>query len=484
MNGQWRRHKLREVCKLINGRAYSKPELLAQGKYPVLRVGNFFTNDHWYYSDMELAPDKYCDKGDLLYAWSASFGPRIWTGGKVIFHYHIWKVQPNPSLIDKNFLFAWFLWDADRIKEDQGTGTTMIHVAKGSMEERHIMVPPLFEQQRIVSILNEAFEGIATAKANAEKTLQNARALFDSHLRSVLLNKKWKQKNLGEVCESVEYGSSAKSKKEGKVPVLRMGNIQDGKLDWKKLVYTDDQEEINKYLLKHDDVLFNRTNSPELVGKTAIYKSEMPAIFAGYLIRIHRKENLLDADYLNYYLNSEVALNYGKTVAISSVNQANINGAKLKGYPIPIPLISEQRDIVKKLHSLREETQRLARLYERKLDALEALKKSILQSAFNGELTRAEEKLVLTPFPIQIPNISPTDLHVGVLAMAYQMHEQKGVQQVFGHVKAEKIAHMVEAVLGIDLGRSPVKDAAGPNDFPHLKQVEHRARIKNCFNYN
>jgi type I restriction enzyme, S subunit len=242
------------------------------------------------------------------------------------------------------------------------------------------------DQQRIVDILDKAFEGISTARANAEKNLQNARALFESYLQSVLLSKRWKQKTLGEVCESVEYGSSAKSKKEGEVPVLRMGNIQDGKLDWEKLVYTDDEEEINKYLLKHNDVLFNRTNSPELVGKTAIYKSEMPAIFAGYLIRIHRKEDLLDADYLNYYLNSEMALNYGKTVTISSVNQANINGAKLKGYPVPVPPISEQRTIVKKLDLLAAENQRLTDLYERKLAALEALKRSLLHQAFTGKL--------------------------------------------------------------------------------------------------
>lgn len=90
---------------------------------------------------------------------------------------------------------------------------------------------------------------------------------------------------------------------------------------------------------------------------------------------------------------------------------------------------------------------------------------------------------IVTPFPIQIPNISPTDLHAGILAMAFQMHEQHGKQNFFGHVKAEKIAHMVEASLGIDLGRYPVKDAAGPNDFPRLVKVEHRARMASYFNF-
>ena len=156
----------------------------------------------------------------------------------------------------------------------------------------------------------------------------------------------WAEKKLGDVCEKVEYGSSAKSKPEGKIPVLRMGNIQNGAIDWKDLVYTADQEEIDKYLLKHNDVLFNRTNSDEHVGKAAIYKSERPAIFAGYLIRIHRKEDLIDADFLNYYLNSHTTREYGKSVMSRSVNQANINGTKLKDYPILVPPLSEQKRIV------------------------------------------------------------------------------------------------------------------------------------------
>jgi type I restriction enzyme S subunit len=289
--------------------------------------------------------------------------------------------------IDHRFVFySLFTEDFTRQMESLQKGASYPAVTDGDVRAQEIPVPPLAEQQRIVGLLDEAFEGLATAKANAQKNLQNARDLFASHLQSVLQCRKWKWKTLGDLCDDVEYGSSAKSKADGGVPVLRMGNIQDGRLDWENLVYTDDKAEIKKYLLKHNDVLFNRTNSPELVGKTAIYKSEMPAIFAGYLIRIHRKEDLLDGDYLTYFLNSQIAFDYGKTVVISSVNQANINGTKLKSYPIPAPSLAEQKAIVAKLDELSEETQRLARLYERKLAALEALKKSLLHQAFTGEL--------------------------------------------------------------------------------------------------
>jgi type I restriction enzyme, S subunit len=263
-------------------------------------------------------------------------------------------------------------------------------VAKDYIEESLILLPPLPEQKRIVTILDEAFTAIAKAKENAEKNLNNAKNLFESCLKSVFENTKWIRKTLGDVCEKVEYGSSSKSKEEGEIAVLRMGNIQNGRFIWDKLVYSDDVKDNKQYLLKYNDVLFNRTNSPELVGKTAIYKGEMPAIFAGYLIRIHRKENLLDANYLNYYLNSEMAMTYGKSVTISSVNQANINGTKLKSYPIPLPPLKDQQTIVTKLDALSSETKKLETIYQQKLANLDELKKSILQKAFAGELSNRE----------------------------------------------------------------------------------------------
>ncbi len=146
---------LGDVCRFINGRAYQKPELLEQGKYPVLRVGNFFTNNNWYYSNLELDEDKYCDNGDLLYAWSASFGPRIWEGEKVIYHYHIWKVVPEIKIVSKKFLFYLLEWDTEALKTAHGTGSTMMHVGKSSIEKRLVPIPSLAEQARIVAILDK-----------------------------------------------------------------------------------------------------------------------------------------------------------------------------------------------------------------------------------------------------------------------------------------------------------------------------------------
>ena len=144
------KQELDSIIRVINGRAYKKPELLPKGKYLVLRVGNFFTNKNYYYSDLELNDDKYCEKGDLLYAWSASFGPKIWDGDKVIYHYHIWKMEPRSDQISKVFYNHLLDWDTEKIKQEHSRGVGMFHITKGMIEKREIVVPPLIEQEKAV----------------------------------------------------------------------------------------------------------------------------------------------------------------------------------------------------------------------------------------------------------------------------------------------------------------------------------------------
>ncbi len=143
-SGEWEGIELSDEVTFINGRAYSQEELLDKGKYTVLRVGNFYTNSSWYYSDLELGDKYYADNGDLLYTWSASFGPHIWNGDKVIYHYHIWKLELSEN-IDKLFLLH--LLDYDRAKILSGSnGSTMIHITKSAMEAKKVFIPKKDEQ--------------------------------------------------------------------------------------------------------------------------------------------------------------------------------------------------------------------------------------------------------------------------------------------------------------------------------------------------
>jgi type I restriction enzyme S subunit len=152
----WALALLADLVTVLNGRAYKQNELLSAGT-PVLRVGNLFTSDKWYYSALQLDEDKYCKKGDLIFAWSASFGPFIWDGARVIYHYHIWKVNPDESQVDKKGLFYWLEDDVDRIKSASGSGSIMMHVTKSEIEKRAIRLPTLSEQSRQLVIL-ESFD--------------------------------------------------------------------------------------------------------------------------------------------------------------------------------------------------------------------------------------------------------------------------------------------------------------------------------------
>lgn len=153
----WRWCKLGEVLTLVNGRAYKRHEMLEVGKWPLLRVGNLFTSDRWYYSDLELPPEKYCEQGDLLYAWSASFGPFIWEGGRSIFHYHIWNVRYFS--LNRDFIYFALMEDALRLGRSK-TGATMAHVSMKNMVDRPLPIPGLIEQAAIVQVLETGLSAI------------------------------------------------------------------------------------------------------------------------------------------------------------------------------------------------------------------------------------------------------------------------------------------------------------------------------------
>lgn len=380
----WQMLKLRDVCKLINGRAYNKEELLNEGKYPVLRVGNFFTNNSWYYSDLELSPEKYCENGDLLYAWSASFGPRIWEGSKVIFHYHIWKVLPNVALIDQRYLYYFFMWDTDQIKHDQGTGTTMIHVAKGSMEDRAVPVPPMIEQRRIVAILDEAFEGIATAKANAEKNLQNARELFDNARQSLLRDSDGDrvQRNMADVCDIPSRLVDPREETYHDLPHVGAGNIE-AKTGVLIDVLTARQEQLisGKFLFDESMVLYSKIR-PYLMK---VVRPDFSGLCSADIYPLAPTPGVITRDYLFYVLLSPEFTEYA-IEGSARAGMPKVNREHLFAYELSLPSVQEQERIAARLDGLAEETQRLIAVYERKLVALAELNKSLLHQAFGGQL--------------------------------------------------------------------------------------------------
>ena len=213
--GHWKRTRLKNVMKLLNGRAYLQPELQEEGKYRILRVGNFFTNDKWYYSDMELEPTKYCEKGDLLFAWSASFGPYIWDEEKVIYHYHIWKVLLGEKY-DK--YYAYFMFKAfSEVKRRDVHGSTMVHLTLQDMNQSYIPLPPLSEQRSIVSYLDDKCGKIDKMLEGKQKQIEllaemKQRIIADAVTRGLNPDVKMKATNIPWLPEIPEHWNCIKLK--------------------------------------------------------------------------------------------------------------------------------------------------------------------------------------------------------------------------------------------------------------------------------
>ena len=301
----------------------------------------------------------------------------------------------RPSqFVDKEWLYYFISRETFRKEGSERMSGAVGHkrVAKEFVEEYPIPLPPIPEQHRLVAILDKAFESIATAKANAEKNLNNARELFESYLNSIFTQRGegWVEKKLWDVAKT-QYGLSEPMNEEGKgFKIFRMGEIQNGRLiDTGLMKFADiNRVEFEKYKLQPGDVLFNRTNSFELVGKTGIFNMPGDYCFASYLIRVHLNKKVLLPEFLNYFMNSKLFQNTVKQKASRSINQANINATILSNETVRFPeSIKEQKTIVTNLDSIRAETNHLESLYKKKLLALNELKQSLLHQAFTGQLS-------------------------------------------------------------------------------------------------
>ena len=233
----------------------------------------------------------------------------------------------------------------------------------------------------------EAIHRRREAKAKTMAQREKVRAIFaiSEENDSSKLPERWRFVTLTKISASFDYGTSAKSQPSGKAPVLRMGNIQSGKIDWTDMVYTSDDSEINKYFLQQNTVLFNRTNSPELVGKTALYRGEKPAIFAGYLIRVNQLPEL-DPAYLNLCLNTNYAKEFCLNVKTDGVSQSNINAQKLGAFEVPFCQLTEQQEIVRRVEDLLKIADQIEERYKKVKAYVDKLAQSILAKAFRGEL--------------------------------------------------------------------------------------------------
>ena len=426
----WINVKLNSIVKFEKGK---KPKILIDDfedkAIPYVTIKYFQTKEADQYT-FETETNRLCKEDDILIVWDGARAGLIGTRVKGALGSTLCNIRFDD--INKKFMYYYFLSKYDLINSNT-KGTGIPHVDPSYLDTLVLSIPPLKEQQRIVDRIESLFEKLDKAKELIEEArddfekrksavLEKAfrgeltkewrkESYINSNLMELLLNQnnklkknftfseatelfelpnQWNWIKLKDCCEKFKYGTSAKSKEEGKVPVLRMGNLQEGKLDWTNLVYTSDEEEIKKYELISGDLLFNRTNSPELVGKTSIYEGEREAIYAGYLIRVRTLEGI-DSRFVNYFMNSIFAKHRCMEVKSDGVSQSNINAEKLGDFDIPLPPTEEQKEIVRILDKLLENESKIEELTALEKQ-IELIKKSILAKVFRGQLgTNSED---------------------------------------------------------------------------------------------
>lgn len=327
---------------------------------------------------------------------------RVWTVGPRSDHEQIasseWIGFRSDALVPR-FAMHYFSEPSFRsllCSEVSGVGGSLTRAQPSRVAEYPVPVAPQAEQTRIADQLDSLLARIQACQDRLEAIpalLKRFRQAVLGAATSGSLTEDWRtddtpdwqQVHLSEVASDFSYGTAAKSSKAGEVPVLRMGNIQEGRLDWSDLAFTSDSKEIAKYALDIGDVLFNRTNSPELVGKAAVYKGDRPAVYAGYLIRIKCSPALLP-DYLNYCLGSRHGRDYCWSVKSDGVSQSNINAKKLAAFPFRLPSLSEQAEIVRRVEVLLSLADRIEKRHKEARRLALRLHPVTLSKAFRGEL--------------------------------------------------------------------------------------------------
>ncbi|PTC27280.1 restriction endonuclease [Pseudomonas aylmerensis] len=514
----WAWARLADVVNVLNGRAYKKEELLEAGT-PVLRVGNLFTSNHWYYSTLTLAEDKYCNPGDLLFAWSASFGPFIWHGERSIYHYHIWKLDfYAKGQLSKHYLYNWLLEKTQEIKA-AGHGVSMVHMTKEKMEKLVVPVPPLAEQDRIVAKVDELMalcDRLEDQQTDAEIAhAQLVQALLDSltqasdandftinwqrlaeHFHTMFTTEPsidalkqsllqlavtgklvpqdvsvclqdglpagWDEIRIEEFC-TVQGGiqkTPLRRPISQHFPYLRVANVQRGRIDVKELErYELSLAELAKWRLNAGDLLIVEGNGSENeIGRCAIWRGEVEdCVYQNHLMRV-RPEICEQVEYLALYLNSPVGIAHMKRLAITTSGLFNLSVGKIRSIPVALPPVSEQRRIVAKVDQLMELCDQLKTYLTQGRLLNEQLANTLIQHA----LAEDDQRVLRT-----------MDRQAARTLLAAEITHRLHNQRTFGQRKLQKVIYLAEHAARLaEIRGDYLRDAAGPHDRQLMNKVE------------
>ena len=369
---------------LLNGRAYKQEELLDDGKYKVLRVGNFNTNSKWYYSNLELEDNKYVNKGELLYLWATNFGPEIWMEGKAIYHYHIWKLEFDKTNINQDYLYIWLESDKNKIQQNTN-GSTMVHITKNMMEERRISLPSQDEQSAIGSLFRTLDELLASYKDN----LANYQSLKATMLSKMFpkagqtvpeirldgFEGEWEEKKLGEIVDIVGGGT----------PDTNVKEYWNGEINWfsptevGNSIYLDTSEK------RISELGLQRSSAKILpANRTILFTSRAGIGSVGIITKDSTTNQGFQSLVTKQGIDIYFLFSYSREITKYALKHAagstflEISGKELGKMDIIIPTYDEQQAIGVYFSNLDQ----LITSYHEKITQLETLKKKLLQDMF------------------------------------------------------------------------------------------------------
>ena len=400
----WRVLKLKDVCTRITDGTHKTPRYQPEGvRFISIRNIRPFQPINWETYERYITEEEHrqltkrCkpEIDDIIFPriGTLGFAKRIDFTEEVSIFVGLGLLKPDKNLVQPKFLEYWMNHPLiARLSRERASGSGRLTLPLEQSREFPVLVPPMQDQSRIVADVEKQFSRLD----EVDIALRHTQTKIDRYCASVLATacngsmvgrdvRSWPQSSLGELAIMVQYGSSAKTSELGTgIPVLRMGNIADGTLVLDKLKYLPkDHDEFPSLLLEPGDLLFNRTNSPELVGKSAVYQGKpVPCSFASYLIRLRFKAQILP-EFVACYLNSSLGRSWVRRVVTQQVGQANVNGSKLKALVIAVPPIGLQRKIVAEVERSLSVAREVGRQISANLVRADRMRQAVIAEAFS-----------------------------------------------------------------------------------------------------
>lgn len=371
--------RLGDLATYVNGYAF-KPSDWGETGLPIIRIQDLTGNSYQLNRYEGEYPDRIeVNNGDVLISWSASLGVYVWQRGKALLNQHIFKVVFDKLPIDKEY-FVFAVKHKLAEMESKTHGATMKHIVKKDFDSTTIPYPEIEKQVRIAERLHRISSLIVKQQEQLLLLDQLVKSRFVELFGVYPLNPKgWETATIRDIVTDVRYGSSRPAVDGGKYPYLRMNNITYGGeldlTDTKRIDIPDN--ELDKCTVRRGDVLFNRTNSKELVGKTCVYNRNEMMVLAGFVIRVRVTERILP-EFLSAFLNTDFSKRMLLGMCKAAIGQANINAQEMQDIGIYLPPTELQRQFVQ----FKEQTDKSKLAVQKGLQELEILKKSLMQQYF------------------------------------------------------------------------------------------------------